>query len=109
MSESFPRTLFLLHHLPLFSEILTARTSQVVMESFRYMGSVFMEMLEGMQTTKGVRIGTTPGQRGVKQPPNWTRMVIACPVAGSWGVGGHGAGLRSQLVPRPRVPYVDLI
>lgn len=35
-------------HVPFFLERLTARTSQVVMESFRYTGSVFMEMLEGM-------------------------------------------------------------
>lgn len=40
-------------HIPFFLERLTARTSQVVMESFRYTGSVFVEMLEGMQTTKG--------------------------------------------------------
>lgn len=30
----------------------------MVMESFRYMGSVFMEMLERMQTTKGVSYKT---------------------------------------------------
>lgn len=54
-------------HIPFFLERLTARTSQVVMESFRYTGSVFVEMLEGMQTTKGgVTASPMMGQRGVK-------------------------------------------
>ena len=56
-----PRDTFLLHHVPLVREMLTARTSHVVMESFRYTGRVFVEILERMGMTKGVITSPKPG------------------------------------------------
>lgn len=60
-----PRDIFLLHYVPLVGERLTARTSQVVMESFRYTGRVFVEMLEKMRRTKGVITGPKVSWGGV--------------------------------------------
>ena len=49
-----PRDTILPHHIPLVCEMLTARTAHVVMESFRYTGRVFVEILERMGMTKVV-------------------------------------------------------